>query len=73
MTHPFEPGQRLYRTGDLGRWQPDGAVEYLGRIDEQVKIRGYRVEPAEIEARLLQNDKVKEAMVLAKDFGAKQP
>jgi len=69
VPHPFEPGQRLYRTGDLGRWQADGTIEYLGRIDEQVKIRGYRVEPAEIEARMLQNDKVKEALVLARDFG----
>ena len=69
VAHPFETGQRLYRTGDLGRWQADGTIEYLGRIDDQVKIRGYRVEPAEIETRILQNEKVKEALVLAKDFG----
>ena len=30
---PFgEPGARLYRTGDLARFQPDGVVEFLGRI-----------------------------------------
>ncbi|MEW6234626.1 MAG: amino acid adenylation domain-containing protein [Candidatus Omnitrophota bacterium] len=66
---PFQSGERLYRTGDLGRWLPDGNIEFLGRIDRQVKIRGYRIETAEIENRLLQWDAVKEALVIAKDFG----
>lgn len=50
---PFgPPGSRLYRTGDLARRLPDGAVDYLGRIDHQVKIRGHRVELGEIDAAL---------------------
>ena len=43
---PFksEPGARLYKTGDLARYLPDGAIEYLRRMDHQVKIRGFRIE-----------------------------
>ncbi|MDM8560642.1 amino acid adenylation domain-containing protein [Candidatus Parabeggiatoa sp. HSG14] len=69
VAHPFEADKRIYRTGDLGRWLPDGAIEFLGRKDEQVKVRGYRIEPGEIENHLLQHDLVKEAIVIAKDFG----
>jgi hypothetical protein len=58
---------RLYKTGDLGRWRPDGAIEYLGRNDQQVKIRGHRVEPGEVEACLMCNPVVKEAVVLARE------
>ena len=57
----------LYRTGDLARFLPDGNIEFLGRIDFQVKIRGFRVELGEIETRLLEVEKIGEAMVLARE------
>lgn len=41
--------ERVYRTGDSVRRLPNGAIEFLGRIDDQVKVRGYRVELGEIE------------------------
>ena len=66
VCHPFEQSgveARLYRTGDLGRVTPNGDIEYLGRIDSQVKIRGYRIELAEIEAVLLENLEVENAIV----------
>ncbi|WP_329567085.1 non-ribosomal peptide synthetase [Kitasatospora sp. NBC_01266] len=66
LPDPFgAPGTRLYRTGDLARWLPEGAVEFLGRIDNQVKIRGYRIEPGEAQAVLLRHRKVAEAVVVA--------
>ncbi|HEX4497933.1 MAG TPA: amino acid adenylation domain-containing protein, partial [Thermoanaerobaculia bacterium] len=57
------PGERLYRTGDLARLLPDGAVEFVGRVDAQVKIRGFRVEPAEVEAALAGHPALGEAAV----------
>ncbi len=69
---PFSPesGARLYRTGDLARFAPDGAIEYLGRLDHQVKIRGFRIELGEIEAALGDLPGVREAVVLALDAAA---
>ncbi|PTT70316.1 non-ribosomal peptide synthetase, partial [Pseudomonas sp. HMWF007] len=63
-------GERLYRTGDLVRQGSDDNIEYIGRADHQVKIRGFRIELSEIEARLLEQNEVREAVVLAQDGAA---
>ncbi|WP_025858616.1 non-ribosomal peptide synthetase [Pseudomonas sp. CHM02] len=60
-------GTRLYRTGDRARWNADGVIEYLGRLDQQVKLRGFRVEPEEIEAHMLALDGIAQAVVLVRD------
>ncbi|WP_163946510.1 non-ribosomal peptide synthetase [Paenibacillus sp. SYP-B3998] len=67
IANPFVSGEKLYRTGDLVRWMPDGNIEYLGRIDNQVQLRGYRVELGEVESRLLQIQKVREAVAIIRD------
>jgi amino acid adenylation domain-containing protein len=65
---PFgaEPGSRLYRSGDRARWLPEGALEFLGRLDQQVKVRGYRIEPAEVEAALAEHPAVREVAIVAR-------
>lgn len=57
---------RLYKTGDLARFQPDGKIDFLGRLDFQVKIRGFRVELGEVESLLRQHKAVKAAVVMAR-------
>jgi amino acid adenylation domain-containing protein len=71
VPHPWgqEPGERLYKTGDLVRYRPDGAVEYLGRLDQQVKIRGNRIELGEIEAVLEEQECVHAVVVQAREDG----
>ncbi|MFG6175962.1 amino acid adenylation domain-containing protein [Halomonas sp. THAF12] len=66
VADPFDAaGGRLYRTGDRVRWRADGQLEYLGRLDHQVKIRGLRIELGEIDAQLLADPSVREAVTVA--------
>jgi amino acid adenylation domain-containing protein len=64
---PFGVGGRLYRTGDLCRFRRDGALEFLGRLDQQLKIRGHRIELGEIEAVLGEHPAVQRAAVVARE------
>ncbi|MCG8347097.1 MAG: amino acid adenylation domain-containing protein, partial [Chloroflexales bacterium] len=66
VPNPFGAG-RLYKTGDLVRYWSDGAIEFLGRIDQQVKLRGYRIELGEIEAALRQHPAVRDAVALVRE------
>jgi amino acid adenylation domain-containing protein len=66
VPNPFGKG-RLYKTGDLGRCRADGAIEFLGRIDDQVKLRGFRIELGEVESVLSQHESVNECAVLVKE------
>ncbi|WP_144109533.1 non-ribosomal peptide synthetase [Paraburkholderia sp. BCC1886] len=68
---PSGTGARLYRTGDLCRRRADGAIDFLGRLDQQIKLRGFRIEPGEIEAALRRQTGVASAVVvLTSDLGA---
>lgn len=61
--HSHGPAKYLYSTGDLGRQRSDGAVMYLGRIDNQIKIQGYRIEVEEVEQHLLGSGFLQAAVV----------
>ncbi|MDX6739346.1 amino acid adenylation domain-containing protein [Actinocorallia sp. A-T 12471] len=60
---------RLYRTGDAVKVLPQGALQYLGRVDRQVKIAGVRMELGEIEAVLQRHPSVGAVAVVVHDFG----
>jgi amino acid adenylation domain-containing protein len=66
VPNPFgNRGSRLYRTGDMVRYSEEGLLEFLGRMDFQVKVRGYRIELQEIEAALLLDPSLGQAVAVA--------
>ena len=68
---PASGGLEVYLTGDRVRRRADGALEFLGRLDDQVKLRGYRLELGEIESTLRGHPAV--AGVAAKVLGGDSP
>lgn len=69
IVDPWQPEQRLYRTGDEAWVLPDGGIRLAGRSDHQVKVRGFRVDPTEVEAVILANPDVRQAVVIARSSG----
>ena len=63
VPNPFSEGERMYRSGDLVYLDPNGELEYLGRIDQQLKIRGKRIELGEIESTLVRHPGVQSCVV----------
>ena len=60
---------RMYHTGDVCRWNEQGDIEYLGRIDFQVKLRGFRIELGEIENKVLIIDGIRQAAAEVRKVG----
>ncbi|EAA11995.3 AGAP004655-PA [Anopheles gambiae str. PEST] len=52
------------RTGDIGYYDNDEEFFIIDRLKELIKYKGYQVPPAEIEAVLLTNSKIKDAGVV---------
>lgn len=62
-------GERLYCTHDRAVRDRDGALHYLGRIDDVVKVRGFRVDLREVEHALAGCAGVRQCAVIAQDAG----
>ena len=54
---------RLYKTGDLVRYNTDGTLSIMGRIDSMLKLHGQRLDINEVEQTLREN--IPEATVAA--------
>ncbi len=66
-------GTAMYATGDLCRWNGDGLLEFIGRVDHQVKIRGYRIELGEVEAALGRLPGIERAVAIVRQDTPGQP
>lgn len=64
-----QPVMRMYRSGDRARWRWDGALDFLGRLDDQVKFRGHRIELGEIAHRVGLLEGVRQAQVAVRKVG----
>ncbi len=58
-----------YRTGDIGWLEPEGWLHITDRLKEMIKVRGFQVAPAEIEAVLHADARVRDTAV----FGVPDP
>src|SRR5208283_2167902 len=54
-------------TGDEVCYRTDGALEFLGRLDQQVKLHGFRIELGEIESVLAKIDGIAQAAVVLRE------
>lgn len=63
---------RMYHTGDLCRWNADGQIEYISRIDTQVKLRGFRIELGEIENAICRYEGIRSAVAEVREIGGLQ-
>ena len=54
-------------TGDRAVMRADGAIRYLGRVDDQMNAQGSRVDPGEVEAVLMRHPGVAECGVAARE------
>ena len=56
--------ERIYRSGDYAKWDKNGNVYILGRLDNQVKLRGLRIELGEIEGLIAAQPHIKKVAVI---------
>jgi amino acid adenylation domain-containing protein len=67
VADPFSSsGQRLYRTDCLARWNADGQVEHLGRVDQHVTVQGLTVNLGQVQAAVTAHPQVARAVAVAR-------
>lgn len=71
LSSPFN-NDFLYKTGDLAKWNFDGSISFIGRIDGQVKIRGFRVELGEINLKILEFPNIKTSFTTIKTINGEK-
>ncbi len=54
----------LYLTGDSAKWDDEGYLWVIGRVDDVIKVSGYRLGTAEVESALVSHPSVAEAAVI---------
>ncbi len=65
-------GERVYRSGDYAKWDEDGNVMILGRLDNQVKLRGLRIELDEIIGLIEAQEHIKKAAVVIRKISGQE-
>ena len=61
--------ERVYCSGDYARFDTDGNIIFMGRMDNQVKLNGQRVELGEIEQALRNSNLFSDVKVLIRKVG----
>ena len=56
--------ERWLRTGDIAQIDEDGYIRIVDRSKDMIAVGGFKVFPSQVEAVLLQNPAVKEALVI---------
>ena len=56
--------QGFYFAGDGAKWDSDGALWVLGRVDDVMNISGHRISTSEVESALVGHEAVAEAAVV---------
>lgn len=59
--------ENMYFAGDGARFDDDGDIWFLGRVDDVMNVSGHRLSTAEIESALVSHDAVAEAAVVGAD------
>ena len=65
-------GERVYRSGDYAKWDAQGSVMILGRLDNQVKLRGLRIELDEIIGLIEIQPHIKKAAVVIRQISGQE-